>query len=116
MGKTTIKGMEAVIGTSGDDTLQLNLNKVARQTQDVDGNDGNAFYALGVESLELKENGYTNASKSDVDYSALDPTVRASLGLEGVEGILYCYTFTNADDEEVQIYTDVSWDSFIDLA
>ncbi|WP_041054858.1 calcium-binding protein [Vibrio owensii] len=113
MGKTNIKGIEAVVGTSGDDTLELNLNKVARQTQTTDGEDGNAFYALGVENLVLKENGYSLGNSSSVDIDTLDPTVQAQLGLDGAEGSLYCYTFTKDGQDDVTIYTDVNWDTFI---
>ncbi|MEF1247760.1 hypothetical protein [Vibrio owensii] len=113
MGKTNIKGIEAVVGTSGNDTLELNLNKVARQTQTTDGEDGNAFYALGVENLVLKENGYSLGNSSSVDIDTLDPTVQAQLGLDGAEGSLYCYTFTKDGQDDVTIYTDVNWDTFI---
>lgn len=113
MGKTNIKGIEAVVGTSGNDTLELNLNKVARQTQTTDGEDGNAFYALGVENLVLKENGYSLDNSSSVDIDTLDPTVQAQLGLDGAEGSLYCYTFTKDGQDDVTIYTDVNWDTFI---
>ncbi|CAH1607040.1 conserved hypothetical protein [Vibrio jasicida] len=113
MGKTNIKGIEAVVGTSGNDTLELNLNKVARQTQTTDGEDGNAFYALGVENLVLKENGYSLGNSTSVDIDTLDPTVQAQLGLDGAEGSLYCYTFTKEGQDDVTIYTDVNWDTFI---
>ena len=113
MGKTNIKGIEAVVGTSGNDTLELNLNKVARQTQTTDGEDGNAFYALGVENLVLKENGYSLGNSSSVDIDTLDPTVQTQLGLDGAEGSLYCYTFTKDGQDDVTIYTDVNWDTFI---
>ncbi|CAH1537123.1 conserved hypothetical protein [Vibrio jasicida] len=113
MGKTNIKGIEAVVGTSGNDTLELNLNKVARQTQTTDGEDGNAFYALGVENLVLKENGYSLGNSTSVDTDTLDPTVQAQLGLDGAEGSLYCYTFTKEGQDDVTIYTDVNWDTFI---
>lgn len=113
MGKTNIKGIEAVVGTSGNDTLELNLNKVARQTQTTDGEDGNAFYALGVENLVLKENGYSLGNSSSVDIDTLDPTVQAQLGLDGAEGSLYCYTFTKDGQDDVTIYTDVNWNTFI---
>ncbi|MDN2481576.1 calcium-binding protein [Vibrio agarivorans] len=116
-GATHIKGMEAIIGTSGDDVLDLNLNKVARQTQDVAGNDGNAFFALDIETLNLKTNGFQlqldgGAEHSMMDIASLDLDVQQHLGLEGADGELYQYTFTKNDDE-VMLFTNTDWDDFV---
>lgn len=122
-GKSHMRNVEAIVGTNGDDTLELNLNKIARQTQDVNEEDGNAFYALNIENLDLRLNGYTydgvgqveynGGSDDGVDQADLDPTVQAKLGLDGVDGgELFVYTFSKGT-ETVTLYSDADWDGYL---
>lgn len=107
-GRSDMSGVEAVVGSRYNDVLELNLNKVARQADDTSGNDSNAFYAIGIEELDLNSNNFQLVGKSDMTFSDLDPTVQSQLGLTGAEGDMYCYTFTKCG-ETVDIYTDIAW-------
>ena len=106
----SINGIEAVIGTTGEDTLSLSLGKTFNQNWDLEGErskggDNQAeFYAIGVENINLHNQGYIIQDDEGAEVT-LDDDMLEKLGLDGTETIT-AYTFTKGG-KEVVIYTDV---------
>ncbi|MGR5501677.1 hypothetical protein ACQKP3_13170 [Vibrio sp. DNB22_10_4] len=115
----SINGIEAVIGTTGEDTLSLSLGKTFNQNWDLEGerakgSDNQAeFYAIGVENINLHNQGYSQVGVGVA--ASLDDDMLEKLGLDGTEAIT-AYTFTKGGGKEVIIYTDASFDGDFGIA
>ncbi|MET2946807.1 hypothetical protein ABXV18_01800 [Vibrio owensii] len=117
-----IKGFEAVVGTSGEDTLHLSMNKLFNQNYDVNGerskgNDNEAeFYALGIENINVEHLNNYSSSGPGQEVLIDDQSVLEKLGLEGAT-TLTAYTFTKGTGDSMKtitIYSDLGEDvSFI---
>lgn len=111
---STIKKVEAVVGTSYDnDSLDISLGRLFKQSEatkdiNVDGEmvSSKAFFAIGIEELNTFGNKWTQVDSSS-DSLSLDPAVQVSLDLAGVDvGDLYAYTFVRNGEDYVTIYSD----------
>ncbi|WP_295893525.1 hypothetical protein [uncultured Vibrio sp.] len=120
---STIKGIEAVVGTSSDeDSLDLSLGRLYKQSQakeqvtiDDKEVETTALFALGIEELNVRGKNWDFEGQSMANTSGLDldPTVKGSLGLDGTDiSNLYAYTFSRGGDEFVTVYTDVEFTEF----
>ncbi|KII75537.1 calcium-binding protein [Vibrio renipiscarius] len=104
-----LQNIEAVVGSSQNDTLLLDLNVVAESTQSLNGQSSDAFFASNIEHLEIANEDFTLMHAETTDASALDGALQAHLDQLGMEGTVYSYTFANGS-ETLSVYSDVEWD------
>ena len=124
--------IEAVIGADQydaaagiDTTVTINLQRLLNDSDNSnkDGDFGNSFIAIGIDSLVVSDGDISwrnGDSSADLMYSsssvslADEQDIEAMLGLDITDNSLYSYTFIKPTEEAVTIITDLLIEDFSD--